>query len=963
MAHSKKNTDAYFQRLNSCISIPQDEILVALREDNLRLFSDLINEDDLDLNYEYKEENHSTLLHLCLTSENVKYRQLEYVEVLLSRGANMNLPHRILSKYPLHIAAENGLWKIVRILLDAGADVNVKMENGSTPLHLAAVRSACKWSNDENLTQLKKSFVIIVQFLLNTVGINIDSRNNIGITPLYFAIDKGTENVARELIKKGACIDVEVDGDSIEELLEEKMANLLHECSDYNRQDKDTIENKLFHLLYFENDNSGKFMELWKQAESNNNVVNADAHLGNYTFLQYCADHGYDHLVKFLLAKGASPNRTSPTYLIPPLVLAGHHGYYKVIQVFKDMAMGKEKININFYARDQIKKENVLHKIIKGESKSAINVESRHYDKCLNILLDNNPKYLPFVLPAINSRDQLGNTPIHIAAQLGKDDVVRKLLQCEANIGIKNNRMETPIPYISPEVMEEFLDDCLIDFGLMTDETFKLTFKYSFLGPPLMSKRNDTNAATTEDENNDDALEFKPTILDESVENIEEEDILQDLPEAEPLWYLALSKAHRHLLAHPVITSFLNLKWRRIRSYFYINLMIFFLYLICLTSYLLVWSEFNSNEALVSGLRYATLVFTVLIIIRESFQAIISARMYFCNLENVMEVIMLGISLYLVAGNGSVMTKNTRNLSAAAILFCWFEMFLMAGRHPKLSNYIKMFKMVSLKFLVVLLWYGTFGILSFGLAFYFILKREDTGESEEENAYFKTPPNSILKTAVMSLTGELEFEGIQFGDNYPGFGIMVYLSFIFFIMLVLMNLLNGLAITDISLIQKEAEILSYVSRVETIAFIESMIFGDPFSFLTNWPPFAWARRLPACDCFNIYRFMPIRQLLIKCMGDTLLFSERLIHKKAVFYPNKSRKEQSDLPEPDGLIESKKEPLTLDEEVIEAAKALLKKRNESTEINSLTSRLKQIEKSVLLLNKQQNLLLEKILEKN
>ena len=100
---------------------------------------------------------------------------------------------------------------------------------------LAAVRSACKWSNDENLTQLKKSFVIIVQFLLNTVGINIDSRNNIGITPLFFAIDKGTEEVARELIKKGACIDIVVDGDTIEELLEEKMANLLHECSDYNR--------------------------------------------------------------------------------------------------------------------------------------------------------------------------------------------------------------------------------------------------------------------------------------------------------------------------------------------------------------------------------------------------------------------------------------------------------------------------------------------------------------------------------------------------------------------------------------------------------------------------------------------------------------------------------------------------------------------------------------------------------
>ena len=102
--------------------------------------------------------------------------------------------------------------------------------------------------------------------------------------------------------------------------------------------------------------------------------------------------------------------------------------------------------------------------------------------------------------------------------------------------------------------------------------------------------------------------------------------------------------------------------------------------------------------------------------------------------------------------------------------------------------------------------------------------------------------------------------------------------------------------------------------------------------------------------------MPIRHLLIKCMGDTLLFSERLVHKKAVFYPNKSRKEQSDLPEPDGLIESKKEKLTLDDEVIEAAKALLKKRNESKENNSLTSRLKQIEKSMLLLNQQQNIIL-------
>lgn len=39
------------------------------------------------------------------------------------------------------------------------------------------------------------------------------------------------------------------------------------------------------------------------------------------------------------------------------------------------------------------------------------------------------------------------------------------------------------------------------------------------------------------------------------------------LPETEALWYLSTaSKSHRALLKHPVISSFLWLKWQRIRD-------------------------------------------------------------------------------------------------------------------------------------------------------------------------------------------------------------------------------------------------------------------------------------------------------------------------------------------------------------------------------------------------------------
>ena len=44
------------------------------------------------------------------------------------------------------------------------------------------------------------------------------------------------------------------------------------------------------------------------------------------------------------------------------------------------------------------------------------------------------------------------------------------------------------------------------------------------------------------------------------------------LPETQSLWYMAQSKEHRHLLKHPVVTSFLHMKWDRIRRHFNFNL-------------------------------------------------------------------------------------------------------------------------------------------------------------------------------------------------------------------------------------------------------------------------------------------------------------------------------------------------------------------------------------------------------
>ncbi len=118
---------------------------------------------------------------------------------------------------------------------------------------------------------------------------------------------------------------------------------------------------------------------------------------------------------------------------------------------------------------------------------------------------------------------------------------------------------------------------------------------------------------------------------------------------------------------------------------------------------------------------------------------------------------------------------------------------------------------------------------------------------DSEYYYFDSPWLALVKTSTM-FVGELEFsdipidalasDGSLFG---PIVGYLFLLAFVFLIVVVLMNLLNGLAVSDTGIIREKAEIVSAISRVETISYIESLLLGDPFDFLSNWPVISWIR--------------------------------------------------------------------------------------------------------------------------
>ena len=138
--------------------------------------------------------------------------------------------------------------------------------------------------------------------------------------------------------------------------------------------------------------------------------------------------------------------------------------------------------------------------------------------------------------------------------------------------------------------------------------------------------------------------------------------------------------------------------------------------------------------------------------------------------------------------------------------------------------------------------------------------------------------------------GELEFSDIPINLDSPlaTLDYLFFLSFVFLIVVVLMNLLNGLAVSDTGVIQEKAEIVSYISRVETISYTESVLLGDPFNFLSNWPALRWLSNFPSCSCCaQLYRNHRLQRFFHKMTGatDILLFYNFLPNKKMTLTPN------------------------------------------------------------------------------
>ena len=192
----------------------EKSISLILEEGNLEELKKYI-ENGADVNGKYDGKS---LLHFAI--DNCENNYTEIIEFLINSGADINSCESYLKETPLHrlCARANPRMEMIRLLLDRGAKVNIENIAGKTPIFycnfsysLELLDLLVKHGADINHTDKYNNTILhddfsnyttgnIEEFLkrLISLGFDINSKNNLGHTPLYLCKNKYVEKILRE---------------------------------------------------------------------------------------------------------------------------------------------------------------------------------------------------------------------------------------------------------------------------------------------------------------------------------------------------------------------------------------------------------------------------------------------------------------------------------------------------------------------------------------------------------------------------------------------------------------------------------------------------------------------------------------------------------------------------------------------------------------------------------------------
>lgn len=407
------------------------------------------------------------------------------------------------------------------------------------------------------------------------------------------------------------------------------------------------------------------------------------------------------------------------------------------------------------------------------------------YVKCFELLLNHRKV-------DVNAADSVGCTALHYAIHRSNSNVVHQLLKRGAYIGCKNASKTPSIFKIDPTILEKHFDSCITTNGKDSDDKdFEVIFDLTNV-IPKECQANSTNHWW----NIFNGCEY----------------------ETKSIEYVLRSSEIKYLVRHPLIASFLWWKFDRLKWFYVLNIVLFLVFSASCISTILFrifdsQNTFNSVSLVVAQISF------VCLLIREAFQFIFAPLNYLKNINNYLELLLL---LFLsIAMFDSEYIYHRDELSLIILLIA-YEIFSLIGSIPfwSLSTYYLMLTTVAKSFFKCFLLYSIM-VVAFVLSF-FVLYNDPEKEFQAVNKDeedFKTFGTTIFKTVAMAI-GELNVSGFDISSRY-----FVFTAFIFLIPIVLMNLFNGLAVSDTQAIKSKAKLMELIQLCQTFSRCAINRFG------------------------------------------------------------------------------------------------------------------------------------------
>lgn len=303
----------------------------------------------------------------------------------------------------LHLACKNGNVEIIQKLINLKANVELHNDDEGTPLHIAC----------------KSKSINIIKMLIKT-GANINTQNKFGQTPLYLtcvnSLGKDTVEVIKFLLDLNANVSLK---DSNGNTILHRICESDYISLEYPKKIIQMLLKNNLNLINVSNNNQDTPLQIACKLQKNE-IVDFLINLGaNFDFLK---------TVKSNINENSNVNETHiENYLL------FYQAYNDEIFISYESSLkkpiAKSEIEKSEFGKDVLERGiNLIH--LKTGS-TFLHLACQH----------GNSHVVTFLLKLganVNCKDYLDNTPLHIAYQLNKNDLIKILKGAKADMTIKN---------------------------------------------------------------------------------------------------------------------------------------------------------------------------------------------------------------------------------------------------------------------------------------------------------------------------------------------------------------------------------------------------------------------------------------------------------------------------------------------------------------------------------------------